>query len=472
MNVHKPVEQVSPQGDIKMTGICRLLLLLYLLASILPVQAQSERPVITLENVANLTKLAELAGHSGGVYGLAFNMAGTLLASAGGRDQTARLWDMNTGQTQTILQINTNSVNNVAFSPDGLLLASIDGKAKVQLWDPLTGNEVATLAQEAGGVGLAFSPDGQLLASTDVAGHVYLWSVETHEQMRAFLTQDDVPQNLAFAPDGSVLAAAGVDGVIYLWDVKTGEQKMSWEADPAGIGGLTFSPDGSSLASGGWSNTLEVWDGDSGEEIARLEGHTGAIEHVAYSPDGTLLASASDNGEVYIRDSTTNEILHTFECFFPAIFSPDGRLLVCGDVNNTIELWGIATEDSLFPPTSTPSVEADVTTTAPIESGSQGVTPSAGHWEGINPFVSFDVSTSNQIINFEIRVPVLNDICFINADVVPIENGGFLISGNGSVIIGTFDSSTTLNGTYQLFMCGNTMYFNAAEQIWMATISD
>jgi WD40 repeat protein len=74
------------------------------------------------------------------------------------------------------------SVNGVAFSPDGRLLAAagIDGSAT--LWDPATAKHLRTLDvhdahDHVGGPcwGVAFSPDGRLLAPADDAGTVYLW---------------------------------------------------------------------------------------------------------------------------------------------------------------------------------------------------------------------------------------------------------------------------------------------------------
>jgi WD40 repeat protein len=64
-------------------------------------------------------------------------------------------------------------VRALAFSPDGRALASARMSRVVRLWDPVTGQELLTLAAARGQVnGLAFSPDGTTLLAADHSGAV------------------------------------------------------------------------------------------------------------------------------------------------------------------------------------------------------------------------------------------------------------------------------------------------------------
>ena len=78
----------------------------------------------------------------------------------------------------------------VAFSPDGKLLATAYGDGTVRLWNPATGQAVgAPLPADTGaggGVfGVAFSPDGKLLASGGADGTVRLWNPATGQAVGA-----------------------------------------------------------------------------------------------------------------------------------------------------------------------------------------------------------------------------------------------------------------------------------------------
>jgi hypothetical protein len=118
-----------------------------------------------------------LTGHTDVVYAVAFSPDGSLLATAS-FDQTARLWDVATGQPHgTPLTGYTRGVFGVAFSPDGSLLATAGEDATVRLWDVATGQPHGTpLTGHTDSVwDVAFSPDGRLLATASEDSTARLW---------------------------------------------------------------------------------------------------------------------------------------------------------------------------------------------------------------------------------------------------------------------------------------------------------
>ncbi len=249
-----------------------------------------------------------LTGHADQATAVAFSPDGSLLA-IGSADGTVQLWNPATGQLVATLTGHTSSVNAVAFGPDGSLLAT-GSKDMVRLWEiataqphgpPLTGYVYSHTV-----TWMAFSPDGSLLATVgrDIRGKkemVRLWNPATGQLVATLTGLGRQLSVMAFSPDGSLLATGSADGRVQLWNPATGQlvTKLTAHASSpkGGVTAVAFSPDGSQLATAGLDKhreTVRLWNPATGQLVATLTGRANQMPPLWASPPVTAVAFAPD----------------------------------------------------------------------------------------------------------------------------------------------------------------------------------
>ena len=112
----------------------------------------------------------------------------------------------------------SNSVNSVALSPDGRTLASGSRDNTIKLWDVQTQREIATLTGHSTFLwSVAFSPDGRTIASGSYNKTIKLWDVQTRREISTLRGHSASVSSVAFSPYGRTLASGSSDRTIKLW---------------------------------------------------------------------------------------------------------------------------------------------------------------------------------------------------------------------------------------------------------------
>jgi WD40 repeat protein/tRNA A-37 threonylcarbamoyl transferase component Bud32 len=312
--------------------------------------------------------LAGKDGHTSPLNGVAISPDGKWLASAANGD-AIKLWDLARGALRHTLAGRANFLWDVAFSPDGSLVAGTTDRT-VKLWDSAGGKERLTLTADSQVVRIAFAPDGKTLASVSEAGPqgtimttVILWDLHTGKRIRAFVGHHWGVWAVGFSPDGKYLATGGMDNTVRLWDVASGWELGTFTGHTHWVRGLAFHPDGRTLASNSADRTIRLWDlagwraGDASPPVRVLQGHN-MVKEIVWRADGRLLAShGTADGTVRLWDTSSGATAYKVlpvsapsepgRCDSVAM-TPEGRYLASANNDGTVYVLRVAERGTVY----------------------------------------------------------------------------------------------------------------------------
>jgi WD40 repeat protein len=232
---------------------------------------------------------------------------------------------------------------------------------------------------------LAFSPDGLTLASTGDDGMVHTWSAETGAAFEVFAKSraavspaqaqhavNTSERNAAFPPEGGAgrtlallcfldahtLLTASADGAV-AWDIDpvwtlerrigTGDMDSPFSDR---VNAVRFSPNGQTLATGSGEPTrsgeIKFWnvaDGVLRNELKNV--HSDAVLSLDFSADGRYFASSSADRFVRVVELATGKVVKAFEGHTSYVlgvsWKRDSRTLASAGADNVIKVWDFTT---------------------------------------------------------------------------------------------------------------------------------
>ncbi|MFQ5991973.1 MAG: WD40 repeat domain-containing protein [Nitrospiraceae bacterium] len=276
-------------------------------------------------------------GHSQGVWTVAYSPDGLTLASGGG-DRLVRLWEIETGRILKSLRGHTQDIRAALFTPDGQALATASEDRTIRLWNPRTGEATKLLftRYDHGVCSLSLSPDGLMLARGSHNKDIKIWEVTTGTELMTLLGKDQYDHHwsvcVAFSPDGVHLVSGNDIGKLKLWEVlPSGEEKVAhvghWkeveDSDDSENRGFFIDDQ-----LGGFQQPMEYW-----------------IGALAFTPDGKTLVTGSRDSTIKFFEIPAMKEIRTLKGHSAWVrslaISSDGKVLVSASDDQTIKLWDL-----------------------------------------------------------------------------------------------------------------------------------
>lgn len=290
----------------------------------------------------NYTYLRQAIGHTTYIEYLTFSHDGLWIATAGGYDNTAKVYTVADGLLVRSLDAG-DMVYSVAFSNDDAYLA-VSTSTPLKLYATSDWSNPAT-KYGPGKMMMAFSADNQTLYTSGY-GQIRAYAIPALTDLTPIPAEGMISYYFYPSPDGQQLAGDDPSGGLRIWNWADGETLRHLPGIGGYIYSMDMSVDGQKLYLGGSDEITRVIAMSDGTISAELPAKAFVMSQISSGP---LLAvrGGSSSEEVHIWNVNTavqGDILTGHSSMINSIkCSSGGLILASGSFDNSIKLWSMTT---------------------------------------------------------------------------------------------------------------------------------
>ncbi|KAL6053480.1 Mitochondrial division protein 1 [Balamuthia mandrillaris] len=308
-------------------------------------------------STGNYSRVVTLRGHEGQVCCCQYDEEKIV---SGSFDSSIKVWDIRNLDTEeevsavmTLKKKETNAAHTdrvlcLMFEDNTLVTGGRDETIKI--WDLETGTCVNTLSGHSDNVWyLQFDHEKIISGSADKT--IRHWDIRTGKCYKTLIGHDRGLSCLHFENEENLLMSGSADQTIRLWDLRTDQCRQILEGHEEAVYCLYYY--NRKLISGGEDKTARIWDIDSGKCTSTIsdetckDKHTGAIYCMQF--DDARLVTGSFDHTIKVWDMNTEECLCTlgkdlgdeddFHTNTVRCIQFDDHKMVSASADRTIKLW-------------------------------------------------------------------------------------------------------------------------------------
>ena len=205
-------------------------------------------------------------------------------------DRDARLYDGGDGRVLAPLAGHGGSVTSIAFDAAGTTIATGSDDGTIRLWDAEASDQLSAAAPLIAPAPpeRVTSPDGRVVA-THKGRTAYLRDAKTGRVLHVLSGHRSVVTDAEFSSDGRLLVTASLDHDARVWNVDTGRLVHVLRGHFFPVYAASFSPDGQWIVTAS-QFTAGLWNTETGQLVEYLRGATRPLANARFENASTIVA--------------------------------------------------------------------------------------------------------------------------------------------------------------------------------------
>ncbi|KAG1468540.1 hypothetical protein G6F56_003777 [Rhizopus delemar] len=242
-------------------------------------------------------------------------------AATGSHDTSLKLLDVNKMQNRTgdsgdkpvvrTLYDHTDTVNDLSFHPNGIVLASCSDDQSIKLFDLSKSGDASPVNS------ISFHPSGDFLLAGTEDSAIRIYDVRTLQcftnSNNANVHQGSISQ-IRYSKTGKIFASSSLDGSVRVWDSVSSQciKVLDRAHGGAAVSSVRISKNEKYVLTAGLDSSMKLWDISTGGVIMEYKGHENrsTVLQPAFSHDeGFVMIGDEASTDVFCWDTQTGALV-------------------------------------------------------------------------------------------------------------------------------------------------------------------